>query len=174
MNSQFLDFVDKIRPHKEANFVHKNGMTEDQIKNLYHSLLESWNQNDASAFASLFTATGLAIGFDGSQMNGREQVEKELVQIFSNHQVSSYVSIIREVRKLSDTVYLLWAVAGMVPPGQREVNSKVNAIHTLIAQKEGDQFKIALFQNTPAAFHGRPELSMELTRELQEAFNAQS
>lgn len=148
-------------------------MSEDQIKKLYQSLLDSWNKNDASAFAKLFTEEGSTVGFDGSQMNGQMQIEKELAQIFSTHKVSSYVSIVREVRKLSDSVYLLRAVAGMVPPGQKEVNPKVNAIQTLIAQKEGVQFKISLFQNTPAAYHGRPELSLQLTQELQAAFNHQ-
>jgi uncharacterized protein (TIGR02246 family) len=146
-------------------------MNEDQIRNLYQSLLDSWNKNDASAFANLFAENGSTVGFDGSQMNRKAQIEKELAQIFSNHKVSSYVSIIREVRQLSDSVYLLRAVAGMVPPGKNEINSKVNAIQTLIAQKEGDEFKIALFQNTPAAFHGRPELSLQLTQELQAAFD---
>ena len=59
----------------------------------------------------------------------------------------------------------------MIPPGQTEVNPKVNAIQTLVAQKETDEFKIAIFQNTPAAFHGRPALASQLTSELQEAFN---
>lgn len=138
---------------------------------VYRLLLENWNKNDARAFAKLFADQGTTIGFDGSQMNGIIQIEEELTQIFSKHKVSTYVSIVREVRKLSDSVYILRGVAGMVPPGQREVNPKVNAIQTLIAQKEGDQFKIALFQNTPAAFHGRPELSSQLTQELQAAFD---
>ena len=147
-------------------------MSEDQIRNLYQSLLDSWNKNDASAFAELFTEEGSTIGFDGSQMNGKFQIEKELAQIFSTHKVSSYVGIVREIRQLCDSVYLLRAVAGMVPPGQKEINSKVNAVQTLIAQKEDDEFKIALFQNTPAAFHGRPELSKQLTQELQAAFDS--
>lgn len=148
-------------------------MSEDQIRKLYQSLLDSWNRNDASAFAKLFTKDGSTVGFDGSQMNGQLQIEKELALIFSNHKVASYVSIIREVRKLSDSVYLLRAVAGMVPPGQKEINPKVNAIQSLVAQKDEAQFKISLFQNTPAAFHGRPEQSLQLTRELQAAFNHQ-
>jgi hypothetical protein len=34
--------------------------------------------------------------------------------------------------------------------------------------RDGDAWKIALFQNTPAAFHGRPEESAKLTEELKE------
>ena len=147
--------------------------TEDGITGLYQSLLQCWNNKDASGFAKLFTENGSTIGFDGSQMNGPIQIEKELTQIFSDHKVSSYVHIVREVRRLADSVYILRGVAGMVPPSQTEVNPKVNAIQTLIAKKEDDQFRIALFQNTPAAFHGRPELGLQLTRELQEVFDHQ-
>ncbi len=100
-------------------------------------------------------------------------IETELKQIFSNHEVSSYVSIVRGIRTLFSSVYLLRAVAGMVAPGGKEINSKVNAIQTLIVCKQDDEFKITLFQNTPAAFHCREELSSKLTKELQQAWNRQ-
>jgi hypothetical protein len=61
----------------------------------------------------------------------------------------------------------------MIPPGKSEINSKVNAIQTLIVQKVEEQFRIVLFQNTPAVFHERPELSKELTDELQAVFDRQ-
>src|SRR5258706_16424871 len=127
--------------------------SEDQIKKLYQSLLASWNKNDALAFAKFFTEEGSTVGFDGSQMNGQMQIEKELTQIFSEHKVASYVSIVREVRKLSDSVYLLRGVAGMVAAGTTEGNPKVNTIRTLIAQKEDERVRISLFAKTPAALH---------------------
>jgi hypothetical protein len=38
----------------------------------------------------------------------------------------------------------------------------------LVAVKRGDDRRIELFQNTPAQFHGRPELSEALTEELRQ------
>jgi uncharacterized protein (TIGR02246 family) len=146
---------------------------EDQVKALYKFLLDSWNKNDANSFAKLFSKDGDVVGFDGSQMKGPSQIESELKQIFINHKVSSYVSIVREIRPLSSSIYLLRAVAGMVALDKKEINPKVNAIQTLIVYKENDEFKIALFQNTPAAFHGREQLSSQLTEELQEVLNQQ-
>jgi uncharacterized protein (TIGR02246 family) len=136
-------------------------------------LLDNWNQSNSSGFAKLFSNNGTAIGFDGSQMNGQKEIQEELSGIFANHKVSAYVSIVREVRKLSPSVYLLRAVAGMVPPGKSEINSKVNVIQTLIAEKASGRFQISLFQNTPAAFHERPDLTRQLTEELQEEFEKQ-
>jgi hypothetical protein len=79
---------------------------------------------------------------------------------------------VREIRPLAPTIFVLRAVAGMIPPGKSEINPAVNAVQTLVAQKQLDVFRIAIFQNTPAAFHGRPELSQQLTQELQEAVNS--
>ena len=63
---------------------------------------------------------------------------------------------------------LLTAIVGMVPPGKADIDPAVNAIQSLVAVKEGEVWHIALFQNTPAQFHGRPELSENLTRELRD------
>lgn len=75
---------------------------------------------------------------------------------------------------LSDAeVAILSAVVGMVPPGQSDLNPDVNAIQRFVTLKEGDRWRIALFQNTPAAFHGRPELRESLTAELRQALRHQ-
>jgi len=144
---------------------------ETQVRSIYNSLLQSWNNHNAREFAALFIADGNTIGFDGSQMNGRQEIENQLEQIFHDHKVASYVGVVKEVRQLSPTIYLLRSVAGMIPPGQKKIKQDVNAIQTLILQKDNDDshFLITLFQNTPAAFHGRPELSAQLTEELQQA-----
>lgn len=55
----------------------------------------------------------------------------------------------------------------MVPPGGSDINPAVNAIQSLVAVRREDLWRIALFQTTPAAFHGRPELSEQLTSELR-------
>jgi len=57
----------------------------------------------------------------------------------------------------------------MVPPGKSDINPETNAIQSLIAVRSGDGWQIALFQNTPAQFHGRPEQAKALTEELQGA-----
>ena len=58
------------------------------------------------------------------------------------------------------------AIVGMILPGKKELNSATNAIQSLIAIKQNDLWKISLFQNTPAQFHGRPELVDAMTQEL--------
>jgi hypothetical protein len=41
------------------------------------------------------------------------------------------------------------------------------AVQTLVAERCEDEWRVVLYQNTPAQFHGRPELVESLTEELR-------
>ncbi|MDQ2975612.1 MAG: SgcJ/EcaC family oxidoreductase [Acidobacteriota bacterium] len=141
---------------------------ETEVKALYRQLLECWNHRDAAAFAALYEQDGACVGFDGSQMNGRPEIELVLSQIFAEHQTPPYVGKIREVRFLTSEVTIVRAVAGMVPPGKSDLDPALNALQSLVASRREGSWRIALFQNTPVQFHGRPELVQQVTDELRQ------
>lgn len=141
-------------------------MHQSVIEELHKQLLTSWNNQDATQMASLFTGNGSVVGFDGSANNGSIEIEKEMGKIFKDHKTARYVWKVREVRFLSADIALLRAVVGMVPPGEKNIKPERNAIQSLVAVKENEDWKIALFQNTPAQYDGRPEVSEALTKEL--------
>jgi uncharacterized protein (TIGR02246 family) len=147
---------------------------EDDIRSLYHALLKAWNTKSGSDFAALFTEDGDVVGFDGSGHTGRPVIESDLQRIFAHHLTATYVGIVKTIRFLSPDVAVLRAVAGMVPPEQQDIHPAVNAVQTLVATRDHELWRIALFQNTPAAFHGRPELSQQLTQELRQALRDSS
>jgi uncharacterized protein (TIGR02246 family) len=133
---------------------------------LYTQLLEAWNRRSADDFAALFTEEGNTVGFDGSPVDGRSAIASSLRDIFAHHPTAAYVAKIREVRRIGDDVRLLRAVVGMVPPGKTELNPAVNAIQSAVIVGSSGPLKIALLHNTPAAFHGRPQVAQQLTDEL--------
>jgi uncharacterized protein (TIGR02246 family) len=145
-----------------------NNANEAVISALYQALLDSWNRQDAAHFAALFGEDCHVVGFDGSQMDGQAEIESTLSQIFADHKTGAYIAKIRGVSFVSPDVAILRAVSGLVPAGQPDINPATNAIQTLVATRRGDQWRIALFQNTPAQFHGRPEVSAALTSELRD------
>lgn len=147
---------------------------EVEVDALYHHLLRAWDQRQAKDFAALFVEAGHVVGFDGSVMDSRAAIEAELTQIFGDHPTPPFIAKVRKTSFSAPGTALLSAVAGMVPPGRSELEPKLNAVQTLVAVKEGGQWRIALFQNTPAAFHGRPELAEQLTAELRAAAGEQS
>ena len=134
---------------------------------LYTRLLESWNRRDAGGFAAQFAGHGTSVGFDGSPLEGRGAIATELGRIFRDHTPATYVARVRDVRTLAPGAILLRAVAGMVPPKESVLKPELNAIQSLVAVAEGSAVRVVLFQNTPARFHGRPELVQRLTAELQ-------
>lgn len=145
-----------------------NDAASDAIRLLHRALLERWNARDAEGFAALFATDGSSVGFDGSTVDGQDEIKAHLAAIFASHQTPAFVGKVREVRQLSSDVALLRAVAGMVPPGQQDINPALNAVQSLVVVQQSGAWRIALFQNTPAAFHGRPELSEALAEELRQ------
>ena len=133
---------------------------------LYTRLLEAWNRRSAEDFAALFEPDGHAIGFDGSQMNGRAEIAPALTGIFEHHQTASYVASVREIRQIGPGTVLVRTAAGLVPPGSSELNPAVNAIQSVVMTESDGTLRIALLQNTPAAFHQNPQAAEDLTREL--------
>ncbi|MEA2973066.1 MAG: hypothetical protein QOG82_1524 [Actinomycetota bacterium] len=145
----------------------------DEVEALYRALLDAWNERDASAFGGLFTLAGTMVGFDGSPVGSRASIVEHLTGIFADHQPAAYVAKVREVRELVPGAALLRAVVGMVPPGESAIKPDVNAIQSLVAVARPEGWRVAHFQTTPAAFHGRPEAAAALTAELQEVLGSQ-
>ena len=143
------------------------------LRVLYERILTGWNDRNAQAMASAFADDGNMIGFDGSQADSRSAIEAHLRPIFLDHPTAAYVAKIREVRMLDATVGILRAVAGMIPPASNDLNPSVNTIHTLVGvSRDKGEWRAALFQSTPAAWHGRPHDAARLTDELRAVMRA--
>jgi uncharacterized protein (TIGR02246 family) len=141
------------------------------VETLYFLLLEKWNERDASGYARLVADHGYVIGFDGSELVGRAAIEASLQGIFAHHQTPAYIAKVRSIELFSD-VAVLRAVVGMIPAGQQDLNPDLNAIQTFVASHAGGRWQVEALQNTPAAFHGRPEAGEALTQELREVLAA--
>jgi uncharacterized protein (TIGR02246 family) len=141
---------------------------EKAVTGLYDRLIGAWNAADAAGMASLISKDGLVIGFDGSQMTGREEVAEELGRIFGDHTPAKYVTKVRSVHELQSGAAVLHAVAGMPSRDGSALMPDRNSIQVVVAHQEDGEWKVALFQNTPARFDGRPDLASALTGELTE------
>ena len=142
---------------------------EKNVRELYRRLLAAWNNRNAADMARCFDEQGYVVGFDGSQLNSSAEIESGLDKIFAKHQTPPYYGKIRGVRFITPEVAIVRAVAGMVPPGKSDIDPALNAVQSLVAAKApNDEWRIALFQTTPAQFHGRPELVQQLTDELRQ------
>lgn len=140
---------------------------ELELRWLYEQVISAWDKRDAKEFAQSFADDAIVIGFDGYLHEGRLSLKTDLKQIFESHPTPAYVSKVKQV-KIINGVGILQAIVGMVPPGKDELEPKLNARQVLVASNVGGKWQINVFQNTPAAFHGRPELIEEMTNELND------
>jgi uncharacterized protein (TIGR02246 family) len=137
-------------------------------RRVYYGLLDDWNRQDAVAMAARFTERGSMVGFDGSAIDGRASIEAHLQPIFARHPTPRFVAKVREVRRMANgQTLLLRAVAGMWPRGATELEPSLSAIQTMVLSLTDGVYLIEMFQNTPAAFHGRPEEAEKLNAELR-------
>lgn len=145
----------------------ENSSWDRDARDLYGRLIEAWDKRNARDFALQFASDGSIVGFDGSQVNGQLDIGAHVSEVFTHHQTPRYVAIVREVRLLASEVTLLRANTGLVPSGKDDIDPALNAVQSMVAVQKGGAWKIALFHNTPAAYHMRPDLAKQLTEELR-------
>jgi uncharacterized protein (TIGR02246 family) len=146
---------------------------ERDVGSLYAKLIGAWDGRDAKSYAALFTQDGGIVGFDGSIVDGRDNIERHLAEIFGSHPTGAYVTKVSDLRPLSVDVVLLRAIAGLVPPGQTDLHPDRTAVQTLVAVQREGSWRIASFQNTPAQLHGRPEERDRVNNELRQILKGQ-
>ena len=138
------------------------------IRALYADFLDGWNRRSGAAVAAVFADDGDMVGYDGTTVNGRLSIASDLRRVFGSHPTATYVGIVRSVRAIGGGgVAVLHAHAGMIPPGEDDVDPGLHSIHTLVAVDEGGRWKTTLFQATPAAWLGRRDARDALTAELR-------
>lgn len=142
---------------------------ELHVRGLYEVLIDCWNRRSAEDFAACFAEQGSIVGFDGSQVNGASNIAAHLAPIFADHPTPTYVTLVEGVRTVAPGAVILRAVSGLLPPGQDDIVPELNAVQTLVAARNAESWQVELFQNTPAQFHGQPELAGRMTADLREA-----
>ena len=145
-----------------------------KVEALFRRLHAAWNDCDAKAFAACFSADATIIGFDGSQHRGKAGVEGDLAKIFSAHKTPSYVAKIETTRFLNDDIAIVNAATSLVPRGHSDIDPKLNAIQVMVASRLNGTWQIEVFQNTPAAFHGRPILAQKMSDDLRQVLAART
>ena len=146
---------------------------QDEITALYRAVLAGWNSADAEAFAAVFAEDGQLVGFDGSEVAGRSGIAEQMAAIFADHATGTYVGIVRQVQPLGSDAALLRAVSGVVPAGSDDIEPSLNATQSLVARRDPDGWRVVLYHNTPAQYHGRPQAVDALSAELRRALSPQ-
>jgi uncharacterized protein (TIGR02246 family) len=136
-----------IRPNRGETAT--NPADDAAVRALYQELMDAWNRGSGTAFAAGFTDDGDLVAFDGTHFKGREEIAPFHQQLFDKWlKGSRLVGRVEDVRFLSPEVAVMHAVGSTVMRGKREPSPERDSIQTLVAVREGGQWRLAAFQNT--------------------------
>ncbi|MGY2081753.1 SgcJ/EcaC family oxidoreductase [Modestobacter sp. SYSU DS0657] len=142
---------------------------DTQIRALYARFLAGWNQRSGATVSSVFADDGDLIELDGTIHSGRLQIASDMRRLFAERATPTFVGVVRSLRPLGDHMAVLYAVAGMVPPGAQALEPSLHTVHSLVAAEEHGRWRIAVLQSTPARYGGRADVIAALTAELEAA-----
>src|SRR4051812_235283 len=149
---------------------------EKDVRELYERVFACWDARDGAGLAAPFLPDGIMIGYDGSVIGSRTDIERAMSTIFGQLKPPPIVTKTRFVRLASPDTAVLHAVAGVVAPGGSDINPALNMVQVMTAVRRDGAWQIASLQSTPAAFHqdpaGRTALTAELRAVLQKSWRA--
>lgn len=129
---------------------------ETEIRALYQQLMDGWNAGSGEAFAAPFAEEADLVGFDGTHLKGRQRIAPFHQRLFDTYlKGSRLVGRVKSVRSLSEDVALMHAVGGTVMRGKSAPSPGRASFQTLVAVRQGDEWRFAAFQNTRVRPIGR-------------------
>jgi uncharacterized protein (TIGR02246 family) len=147
-NHRVSNDLERTTPmHDEGTANHS--ADEAAVRATYQRFMDGWNQGSGDALAAVFTEDGDLVGFDGTHLKGRQEIAPFHQQLFDKWlKGSRLVGQVKDVRFLSPDVALMHAVGGTVMRGKSEPVPERDSIQTLVARRQGDEWRLAAFQNT--------------------------
>ena len=134
---------------------------EAKIRALFEDLLADWGRGDGEAYGSRFTEDADYVAFDGTRTMGRAEIAASHQELLDKWLKGTHLTgHILSVKFLSSDVALIHATGGTVMRGKTKPSPERDSIQTLVAVRDGTEWRFAAFHNSrvrpigsnPAAF----------------------
>jgi uncharacterized protein (TIGR02246 family) len=149
---------------------------EAKIRALFEDLLGDWGRGDGEAYGSRFTEDADYIAFDGTRTRGRREISASHQQLFDKFLKDTRLTgRILSIKFPNPDVALVHTTGGTIMRGKTEPSPERASIQTLVAVREGDEWRFAAFHNTRVRPIGRDPatfLIWALTDKLWRLFGA--
>jgi uncharacterized protein (TIGR02246 family) len=140
-----------------------------EIHQLYQRKISGWNSGNATQFAEPYSEDADFIGFDGTYLEGRQQIMSFHAMLFDKFvRGTRLVGKIKNIKFIIPSVAVIVGISGTVEAGRIGLSPERNSIHTIVAVKHDQIWEFASFQNTRAQYVGSPQKMDTLTKELEQ------
>lgn len=132
-------------------------------------MADGWNSGRGDEFAAAFAEEGDLVGFDGTHLKGRQEIAEFHQRLFDTVLQGARMEIqVKEIRFLRSDVALLHSTSQTTMAGQPEAAPERDSIQTIVAIKEGAEWRIAAFQNTRIQSWSGTEGPQEVLEQLEQ------
>ena len=129
---------------------------EAKILALFEDLLEDWGKGDGEAYGSRFTEDADYVAFDGTRTTGRREISATHQRLFDKFLKGTRLTgRILSIKFPSPDVALVHATGGTIMRGKPKPSPERDSIQTLVAVREGSEWRFAAFHNSRVRPIGR-------------------
>ena len=119
------------------------------IRELFGLLLDDWGRGDGEAYGSRFTEDAEYVAFDGTRTRGRREIADSHQQLFDKFLKNTRLTgRVLSIKFPSPDVALVHATGGTIMRGKRRPSPERDSIQTLVAVREGTEWRFAAFHNS--------------------------
>jgi uncharacterized protein (TIGR02246 family) len=122
---------------------------EVAIRELFGLLLDDWSRGHGEAYGSRFTEDADYVAFDGTRTRGRREIAASHQRLFDKFLKGTRLTgRILSIKFPSPDVALIHATGGTVMRGKTKPSPERDSIQTLVAVREGAEWRFAAFHNS--------------------------
>jgi uncharacterized protein (TIGR02246 family) len=125
--------------------------TKEAVSDLMGRMGEAWERGDGDAYSLLFSEDAQYVTAPGERLHGRKPIADSHQQIFDTIFKGTKLGRGYPVsfRSITPEVVLVEGCGSVLFPGEVEEKVSPNGLMTLIVAKQGGEWRIVSFQNTP-------------------------
>jgi uncharacterized protein (TIGR02246 family) len=113
-------------------------------------ITEAWANNDATAFAKVFTRDGTMV-LPGLYIKGQDGIEQFMTQAYATQYKGTRVTGSPvDMRVIGDDLAIIVTEGGVLLPGETDVAPARRIKATWVVVREGADWRLAAYHNAPA------------------------
>ncbi|MBA3635773.1 MAG: SgcJ/EcaC family oxidoreductase [Actinomycetota bacterium] len=122
---------------------------EAAIRELFGLLLDDWGRGDGEAYGSRFTEDADYVAFDGTLTTGRREIAASHQRLFDEFLKGTRLTgRVFGITFPNPDVAIIHATGSTVKHGKTKPSPERDSIQTLVAVREGTEWRFAAFHNS--------------------------
>ena len=118
------------------------------LRTLFDNLMQAWTDNDAAAYAALFTTDSDYVSYDGTRAIGRSEHQANHDKLFRGVLAgSALVGELESIRFIAPDVAVLHGTASVLMPWRTRLPRRRLSRQTLVTVRTGREWVISAIHN---------------------------